>query len=71
MTGTELLVAVMERFAQHGDAVDALVIYTDVNGKVRLKSNCAPTRALGLAAYAMADIQDLLRTSLVEEGDDT
>lgn len=60
MTGTELLIAVMERFRDYGEATDIIVVYADSNGKVRLKTNCTATRSLGLAAYAVADLQDLI-----------
>lgn len=61
MTGTELLMEVMDRFSEHGDAEDVLVVYSDVNGRVRLKTNCtSATRALGLAQYASAELQDII-----------
>lgn len=60
MTGTELLLAVMDRFRDYGEATDIIVVFADEGGKVRLKTNCTATRSLGLAAYAMAELEDLI-----------
>jgi hypothetical protein len=60
MTGTELIMEIADRFAKFGEAKDMLVVYTDVNGRVRLKSNCDYTRSLGLAQWARDDISDSL-----------
>jgi hypothetical protein len=68
MTGTELLMEIADRFAKFGEARDMLVIYSDENGRVRLKSNCDYTRSLGLAMYAVVDISARLVTA---EGGDT
>jgi hypothetical protein len=60
MTGTELLMAVADRFRELGESEDVIVIYTTEDGKACLKSNCNHTRSLGLAAFAVADIEDSL-----------
>jgi hypothetical protein len=60
MTGTELLMAVADRFREIGEAEDVLVIYTTQNDKCCLKSNCNYTRSLGLAAFAVADLKDTI-----------
>jgi hypothetical protein len=60
MTGTELLITIMDRFREHGEAEDIIVIYTDTGGRVRYKANCNYTRSLGLATWAKADIEDTL-----------
>jgi hypothetical protein len=60
MTGTELIMEIADRFSKFGEAKDMLVVYTDVNGKVQLKSNCDYTRSLGLAQWARDDISDAL-----------
>jgi hypothetical protein len=49
--------AVADRFSKHGEARDILVIWSDDNSKVRLKSNCDWTRSLGLATFAKADLE--------------
>jgi hypothetical protein len=60
MTGTELLMAVADRFSKHGEARDILVIWT---------------RSLGLAAFAKADLEyDLTHSeggNADEEGNET
>lgn len=68
MTGTELLMEIAERFTKFGEAKDMLVVYSDENGRVRLKSNCDYTRSLGLAQFASADI---LHSLVTAEGGDT
>lgn len=60
MTGTELLIAVMDRFRDYGDATDIIVVFADEHGKVRMKTNCTATRSLGLACYAVAELEDLI-----------
>lgn len=67
MTGTELLMTVMDRFSEHGEATDIIVVYANQDGQVRLKTNCTATRSLGLAAYAVADLQDWIVKSHLEE----
>jgi hypothetical protein len=47
---------VADRFGKFGEARDILVVWSDEQGRVRLKSNCDYTRSLGLAAFAKADI---------------
>jgi hypothetical protein len=56
MTGTELLMAVAERFRDFGEAEDILIVFTTESGDARYKSNCNYTRSLGLATWAKADI---------------
>lgn len=68
MTGTELLFAVADRFATFGEAEDIVVIWSDEQGRVRMKSNCNYTRSLGLVTYAEADIKHTLTHS---DGGDT
>jgi hypothetical protein len=70
MTGTELLIAVMERFRDYGEATDMIVVFADEHGKVRLKTNCTATRSLGLACYAVADLEDMIVQSREEESPD-
>lgn len=65
MNGTDLLMGVMERIAECGEARDMLVVWNDEHGKVRLKANCNFTRALGLAQYAQAE----LLSDIVKEAD--
>jgi hypothetical protein len=67
MTGTELLISVMDRFRDYGDATDIIVVFADEHGKVRMKTNCTATRSLGLACYAVAELEDLI----VYEREDT
>lgn len=67
-TATELLMAVADRMAKHGEGVDVLVVWNDENGAARLKSNCNYTRSLGLASYAKVDIENALLTA--EGGDE-
>jgi hypothetical protein len=68
MTGTDLLMAVADRLSKFGEARDMLIIWSDEEGRARLKSNCDYTRSLGLAAYAKADIESSLVSA---EGGDT
>lgn len=67
MTGTELLMAIADRFNEYGEAVDILVIFNSAEGNVLYKSNCNSTRALGLAQYAAADIKHGLIMQRQEE----
>lgn len=67
MDATELLMEVAERMRDHGDGVDVVVVWNTAEGQVRLKANCSYTRALGLAAYATAELTDSLVNS--EGGD--
>lgn len=61
MTGTDLLIAVMERFREFGEAEDIIVVYTTAEGKqTRYKSNTNFTRSLGLVTWAKADIEHSL-----------
>lgn len=60
MTGTDLLMAVLERFRDYGEPEDVIVVYADAEGKVRMKTNCSATRSLGLATYASAELQDII-----------
>ena len=52
MTGTEMLINVMEKFGQHGEPEAVLVVWTDTNGDVCIKSNCGHTHTVGMAEYA-------------------
>ena len=59
-TGTDLLITILDRLKE-GEAEDMLIVYTDHNGCLRLKSNCNCSRAIGLAHWAEAELtQDLL-----------
>lgn len=55
-SGTEMLVKIMSRFGEHGEPLAMLVVYTDTNGDVWMKTNCTHTHAIGLATYAQANI---------------
>ena len=65
-TGTEILIEVMDRLGKYGEAVDMLVIWTDEKHKARIKSNCRLTRALGLAHYAVTDLESIVLNELPE-----
>jgi hypothetical protein len=52
MTGMETLISVMEKFGQHGEPEDILIVWTDTNGNVCLKANCSHTQTAGMARYA-------------------
>jgi hypothetical protein len=70
MTGTELLMAVADRFRQYGEAEDILIVFTtsiEDGGRVLYKTNCNYTRSLGLATYAKADIEASIVGSQDEE----
>lgn len=54
--GTEMLMAILERFGEHGEPLSMLVVYTDVNGDVWMKTNCTHTHAIGLATYAQQNV---------------
>jgi len=71
MTGTELLMAVAERFRDFGEAQDILIIYTTESGDARYKSNCDYTRSLGLATFALGDIlNDIISSPGGQQEDD-
>jgi hypothetical protein len=55
-TGTEMLMKILSRFGEHGEPLAMLVVYTDVNGDVWMKSNCTHTHAIGLATYAQHNV---------------
>lgn len=52
MTGTEMLINVMEKFGQHGEPEAVLVVWTDTSGDVCIKTNCGHTHTVGMAEYA-------------------
>lgn len=54
--GTEMLMTIMERFGEFGEPLAMLIVYTDINGDVWMKTNCTNTHAAGLAAYAQANV---------------
>jgi hypothetical protein len=54
--GTEMLMTVLERFGEFGEPLAMLIVYTDVNGDVWMKTNCTHTHAVGLATYAKENI---------------
>ena len=58
--GTEMLMKIMSRFGEHGEPLAMLVVYTDVNGDVWMKTNCVLTHAIGLAAYAQTNVLNTL-----------
>jgi hypothetical protein len=55
--GTDILIKILERFGMYGEPLAMLVVYTDVNGDVWMKTNCVNTHALGLAEYASHNIK--------------
>lgn len=55
-SGTEMLMKIMTRFGEHGEPLAMLVVYTDVNGDVWMKTNCTHTHAIGLATYAQQNV---------------
>ena len=56
VTGTEMLMTCLTRFGEYGEPLAMLVVYTDVNGDVWMKTNCTLTHATGLATYAQQNI---------------
>lgn len=56
MSGTEMLMEVLGRFGEEGEPLAMLVVYTDVNGDVAMKTNCTHTHAVGLATYAQHNV---------------
>jgi hypothetical protein len=54
MTGMETLISVMEKFGQHGEPEAILIVWTDTNGDVCIKTNCSHTQTVGMARYAEA-----------------
>ena len=54
MNGTEMLINVLEKFGQHGEPEAVLLVWTDTNGDVWIKTNCANTHTVGMARYAEA-----------------
>jgi hypothetical protein len=54
--GTDMLMKILERFGEHGEPLAVLVVYTDVNGDVWMKTNCVHTHAIGLADYAKHNV---------------
>lgn len=59
LTATELLMAVAERMNKYGEGEDVLVVWN--HGKTaECVGNCNYTRALGLAQYAVAEMEDSL-----------
>jgi hypothetical protein len=64
MKGSEMLMAIMGRFGDHGEPLAMLVVYTDINGDVWMKTNCTHTHAVGLATYAQ---QNILNAMLKQE----
>ena len=55
--GSDMLMKIMERFGEYGEPLAMLVVYTDVNGDVWMKTNCVHSHALGLAEYASHNIK--------------
>jgi hypothetical protein len=54
MTGTEMLAEVIGRFEAQGEPRAMLVIWTDNEGCVNMKSNCENTHTAGMGIYAAA-----------------
>jgi hypothetical protein len=52
MTGMETLINVLEKFGDYGEPVAILIVWTDTNGDVRIKTNCGHTHTVGMAEYA-------------------
>jgi hypothetical protein len=53
MTASETMIEVMSRF-QKAEPLDVLIVWTDEEGGVSVKSNCTHTRTIGMAKYAEA-----------------
>lgn len=63
MTGTETLAKVISRFGIQGEPRALLVVWTDNNGCVNLKTNCENTHAIGMGIYvAAAALISIIRT---------
>lgn len=67
MTGTETLINVMEKFGQYGEPEAVLIVWTDTNGDVCIKTNCANTHTVGMAEYAKTFALKILLTPEEEE----
>lgn len=51
MTGTELLIEILERFGE-SEPTSVLVVWGNENDDICMKSNCLSTATIGLAEYA-------------------
>jgi hypothetical protein len=52
MTGTEMLIDVMSKFGEHGEPIAVMVVWTDENGDICIKTNCVHSHTVGMAEYA-------------------
>lgn len=51
-TGTEVLMQTITSFEEHGEPVAILIVWTDENGCITLRTNSLNHNVIGLAEYA-------------------
>jgi len=54
-TGTELLIEVMENFSA-AEPTAAMIVWTDEDGNINMKTNCLNSHSLGLAVFAQQNL---------------
>jgi hypothetical protein len=55
MSGSDMLVEVLKRFAVQGEPKAILAVWTDPNGCVNFKTNCANTHTVGMGVYVAVE----------------
>ena len=61
LTGTDLLMNVMEDFSKNGESTGLVVIFKNENNQAIVKSNCCLTDAMGLIRWADAQLDEKAR----------
>jgi hypothetical protein len=61
LTGTEMLMKLMEEWHRQGEPHEVIIAFVDSNGEADYRINCLHTRALGLAHFALTGSSDAIR----------
>lgn len=61
VTGTEMLMKLMEEWHRQGEPHEVIIAFVDHNGEADYRINCLHTRAIGLARFALLGSEGAIR----------